>query len=227
MATAASTVSRHPFIPSGNYVDRPPDKIGRIWHRQLCGECGLFQNAVRHRGVASPEPQKAAPAKRQPVVRAERIKVPEAELALLAIAVDQALALPADSLGWKLRLRLAEIRPLIEIPTFPTMAVSHVEEAVTEVMTEAVPALKPIARPVAPAGKQYSILRGIRHDKVRELVKRAMAQGWSVSKTGSGHIALDKGKQRIIMSGTSTGAGRSWGNARSQARKYGIDVTGL
>jgi len=216
------------------------DKRGR--RHGLCADCGKPANAPYHRrgwrGLAplpKPAPRtraaRGAPSPRASAgVRAGR-SLPAAELVMVAVAVDRALALPADALGWRLRMRLADIRPLLGVPTYPTLAAPDHEpdeDAPGADLVEHRPELRPKTLPLADDARIVGLLRGIQSGKNRELVKRARDQGWDVAMTGSGHIALSKGQSRILVSTTQReGRGRGWANLRADARRAGIDVTGL
>jgi hypothetical protein len=153
---------------------------------------------------------------------------------MVALAIDRLLALPADLVDWRLRTRLESARDLIPVPVFPTLDVRLTPEVEDETETEtperaSQPRPRPIPLPTAQPAIVRGILAGIRNDRARELVKRAVASGFSASKTGSGHVALDKGSTRLIVSTTSNDGrmGHGWGNLRATAKRAGIDVTGL
>jgi hypothetical protein len=159
-----------------------------------------------------------------------------AEYVQAALAIDRILALPADLVGWRLRLRLADVRPLLGVPDYPvlgTPAPDHpgVEpdpEAPPPSLLEDRPALRPKVLEPAATTAALGIIRGIRSDRIKSLARRALDQGWDVSMTGGGHVRLAKGSQVIIASGSAeTGSGHGWGNLRAQARRSGLDVTGL
>lgn len=164
-------------------------------------------------------------------VHRERISVPAAELAALALAIDGVLALPVDRVPWKLRLRLGEARPLIDIPTFPSLASTAFEEPIpdapSETILDALPQLRPVERSPVALQSASALIRGIRNDRMRNLARRAISTGWQPAMTGSGHLALTRGQRRLVISTTSSGAGRGWQNLRADAKRLGIDVSGL
>jgi hypothetical protein len=209
--------------------------------RPLCRDCGKPANAPYHRRAARGLPPlvKAVSARtraaRAPSDRAaagvRRGSLPAVELVAVAISIDRALALPADALGWRLRMRLADVRPLLGVPTYPSLAAPDHEpdpEAPPDSLTERRPELRPQSLPAADDAKMVGLLRGIQSGKNRELVRRARDQGWAVTMTGSGHIALSKGQSRILVSTTQReGRGRGWANLRADAKRNGIDVAGM
>lgn len=181
-----------------------------------------------------PRPAKRPAETPTPAVRvAKSVDRMPAELVLAALTIDRLLALPDDLVDWRLRTRLQGARDLIAIPVFPTLDVRLTPEVVDETETPPVDNVEVnrTAVPItpAPAIAIRGILAGIRNDRIRELVKRASADGWTVGKTGSGHVSIAKGKQRMILSTTSNDGrmGHGWGNVRATAKRVGLDVTGL
>ena len=221
-------VEVHPFVLGG---PTKPDKRGRTL--QLCGDpsCRSTANSPKHRtgvrlarrlGAASPKNPTPRP-------RAAATVAP-AEYVAAAITMDAILALPHDVVPWRLRMRLQAAREDLPVPTYPTLYVAPEPEpeeapAVVEVPEEEAPRVRPVARDATMAG----ILRGIRNDRYRSLARRAVDTGWDLSMTGSGHARLSRGDRVLILSTTAGDArmGHSWGNLRAQAKRSGIDVTGL
>lgn len=227
---------RHPFQPGSEVRIDAAERL-----RPLCGVsgCGMVANAQRHRGFAPPK----APVKhRRPKVgvMAEPTPVePAWEVHLLAHAIDVALDLPTDKLGWLLRLRLAEARRTLGEDFPGLIAEARSLESAFEggggdpVESDSgtrVPQTRPLSigftpNPVRAARK---LRRGIRNDRVRALFDRAIEAGWHARATGSGHIALlGPGAEHLSLSTTMTADGHGWGNLRSAARRMGIDVAGL
>jgi len=154
-------------------------------------------------------------------------------LVALAISVDRLLALPADTLGWKLRMRLGEVRDILGVPVYPSLLAPDAPkdpEAPSPDLIERRPELAPRAVPVAegavlPRPNITGLLRGIQSGRHRELVKRAVDQGWDVAMTGGGHVALTRGHRRLVVSTTvREGRGRGWANLRAEAKRIGLDV---
>jgi hypothetical protein len=178
---------------------------------------------------ADPPPESAT------AVRTQRAasKLPAAELVALAIGVDRILALPVDAVGWKLRVRLTAVRELLRVPVYPTMDVAEVGQAdpapPDRELVARIPELRQRSVPVASDAQTQRLIRGIRDDRTKVLARRAVAAGGSLSMTGSGHLAIDLGSQRIIVSTTQNGGrrGHSWGNVRATAKRAGIDVSGI
>jgi len=174
----------------------------------------------------APTPKLAPSTGRRRSIRPDAIPM---EYLQLALSIDRLLSLPADAIPWRLRLRLADIRGLLEVPTFPALTADYtpVADPTPEVVLEARPDLSYHA-PAAPATQTRGILRGIRSDRIKRLATRAQEDGWDVSLTGSGHLRLAKGSQVIIGSTTAeTGSGHGWGNLRAQAKRAGLNVDGL
>jgi hypothetical protein len=237
----------HRFDPSTTVVIR--DARGHA--TPACLACGKAKRATEHGGLSNPLPAlspadpvparlralpsppangtKAAPVRVAPT----KIAPPPAELTMVALAIDRLLALPDDLVDWRLRTRLTSARELVAVPVFPTLDVRLTPEVAdaAEVPPDdnLVVSRAPTALPAAPAIVARGILAGIRNDRIRELVKRAAADGWEVGKTGSGHISIAKGKQRMILSTTSNDGrlGHNWGNVRATAKRAGLDVSGL
>jgi hypothetical protein len=67
-------------------------------------------------------------------------------------------------------------------------------------------------------------LSGITPRAYRDLIAKAVDQGWTASSTGGGHIRLDPpGKGGPIFAAFSSGGGRGVQNLRSMLRKRGVD----
>lgn len=238
---------KHPFDPTGGQV-----VIDARGHRYpACRVCGQKSFTIAHRGLATvptPTPLRVVPVPHDrtttpstPVRTArDRIRIPDAEVAGLAIAIDRVLALPDDVVDWKLRLRLQGARELIDVPVFPTLDRRLVDDGGSEdegrgeastLPTDSVtPTVKSTPLPPSPVVNARRILTGIRSSRVRELAKRAQSAGFELTMTGGGHLAMSKGSHRIITSMTMADSrrdGHGWGNLRSEAKRAGIDVTGL
>ena len=230
----------HPFVASGAVLT---DTRGR--RRPLCDTCGRIQNARgrhlpgdswyhRRRLAAAEVRAGAAPVAPipRPAPTARPRTLPAAEYVALALDIDRLLALPADAIGWKLRVRLTAVRELLKVPDYPTLAA--VDEPDPEAPPPSLVASSPevyAPKPLAPAGPgpiPTGLLRGIQSGRHRDLVRRAHEQGWAVSMTGAGHVALSRGSTILNVSTTvREGRGRGWANLRAQARRAGIDVGGL
>src|SRR5262245_8122346 len=234
------------------HVDAHPFRLGLLTTTgkrgqviRLCDQCGKPGNAPGHRAEAirqaglpvppKPEPKARTRAARSPTSRAATSvragSLPAAELVGLAIAIDRALALPPDALGWRLRLRLADVRPLLGLPVYPTLAAPDAEpdpEAPDTHLRKLRPALAPKPLPVARDATYAGILRGIQSTRNRNLVRRAHESGWAVALTGAGHVSLRRGDTVLNVSTTQReGRGHGWANLRADAKRAGIDVTGL
>jgi hypothetical protein len=240
----------HRFDPSQTvFLD-----VGRGHKTAACLVCGKAKRATEHGGITNPLPPvedtdyvAPTPIRRTTLraIRSTKVETPPpvrvlksvermpAELVQAALALDHLLALPDDLVDWRLRMRLRSARDLMPIPVFPTLDARLTPEVAETVETPPTdnlaiartPTPVPAANPLVARG----VLAGIRNDRLRELTKRAVADGWSATMTGSGHLALDKGGTRLIAS-TTMGDGRrghSWGNLRAQAKRAGIDVAGL
>jgi hypothetical protein len=238
---------RHAFqlAPDGRRV---VDTAGHSW--AVCAECGKDRRSHPRRSPtprqdAAQAPQlalvasagqsngSAAPAPSHTPRRAAS-KLPAAELVGLAIALDRVLGLPIDLVGWRLRMRLADVRALLTIPEYPTLDVAELPGEVdptppTPTQVERHPQLAPrVQAPTVDTATQ-ALIRGIRDDRVTALARRAYQAGARLSMTGSGHLAIDAGGQRLVVSTTMSSGrrGHSWGNVRAAAKRAGIDVTGL
>jgi hypothetical protein len=71
------------------------------------------------------------------------------------------------------------------------------------------------------------LLKMIKPRETRDLIVRAVEQGWTVQKTGSGHVRLDPPQPStlgpVFAATTSTAQGRGVLNLRSELRKRGLD----
>ena len=253
-ATPRERAERHPFDESSTVF--VSDARG---HRTpACLTCGKTRRATEHGGLSAPLPPVvptdpatprplrvvtdaplSAPPRTAARPRPTKITPPAAEIAMVALAIDRLLAMPEEAVDVRLRMRLSSARELLACPPFPTMDVRLTDPVDPLVQADdddplAAPSIVATfapRRPLEPdrAIGQRSVVAGIRSDKYRELARRALQAGFTAHKTGSGHLSLDKGGTRIILSMTAeTGRrGHSWGNARAEAKRAGIDVTGL
>lgn len=247
-----SLTSGHPFVDDGVGTTTAG---GRHW--AVCSQCGKTRiahtwaaklgpaiepataaepvpetppaptNGVAHNGAAKP----AEPVDNRP--RPYRGAAP-GEYVAAALALDAILALPADRVSWRIRLAVVNARDALPVPVFASLNAPDAPadpDPVTDTILAVIPRLAPSTPRVADdGGNPERIIRGIRNDRVRELAKRAHKAGWKVSLMGSGHIAVDRGRDRLVLSGTmgdSRRGGHAWGNAKAAARRAGLDVTGL
>jgi hypothetical protein len=219
----------------------------RGYRRPLCQTCDQPQNSPRHHGLVASGPQPthrpspgaraaAAPTPLPPKRANGHIRTPAAEMVVLAVAIDAVLALPSDVVRTSLRVRLESARAAIDVPVLPTLAPQPDPEPDAEPSGVGGPTVdgsgdqpgpSTRSRPEAPPTAARTMVRGIRNDRVRKLVLRAVGDGWTPRRTGSGHVALDKGDSTLILSASATGNARSWQNARAEAKRHGIDVRGL
>ena len=243
---AKSAKDPHPFELGGGF------KLGKDGrHLALCARpgCGGVASLIAHspkangvsvgaaqiihpeRGKGRARVAQGAPTARA-TSRARAASLPPAEYVALAIAIDQVLALPPEAIGWRLRIRLGDMRPLLGVPDYPTLQAREAPPD-PEAPTPADIAVSPEryaskSLPVAVDSKLPGILRGIQSGRHRDLVRRAKDQGWGVAMTGSGHVALTKGQSRLLVSTTvREGRGHGWANLRAEAKRAGIDVAGL
>lgn len=231
---------RHPFV-----IGTEVQTDSRGHRRALCRVCGAVSSALPHRAEvggailaplddpsdrsASAPPPTAVPVRPGPV-RPAKITPPVAEIALVAIGIDRLLALPTDAVSWRLRVRLTEVRQLLDCPVLPTLDPADQVDPDASPPTDRDLDLKPSLAPqridAAPVVVGNAILRSITDSRRRTLVRRAIETGWSANRTASNHVALDKGATRIIVT-MHEGYGRAWANTRAQAKRAGLDVTGL
>jgi len=144
--------------------------------------------------------------------------------------VDAILDLPVDAVGWRLRLRLADLRSIIGVEKYPTLRVDPSAQPEPEPMTERVLEIRPEARPapiVSERAASMALLAGVRNDRMKALGRRAVEEGFVAHRTAAGHIALERNGHRIMISGTSSGLGRAWQNLRAEAKRAGLDTAGL
>lgn len=232
----AVPVDHHPFEPGQGVMVTSGGKL-----MPTCNRCQKAKNSPRHRvnredHVSLPRPSVLSHPRQPATARRAGVKaLPPAELVELAIAVDRVLALPELAVSWRLRHRAGELRELLDVPSYPVLWGPDAVEAEPDpdsppvVAIAAVPALA--RRPQEPAKGvgQSGIVKGIRNDRVRKLATRAIESGFVASHTGGGHIALDKGDTRLILSTTANGSrmGHGWMNLRASAKRAGINVEGL
>lgn len=179
----------------------------------------------------------------------------EREVLALILALDTILAEPPDTLPVAAWVRARELRNALPVPRWEPLAKPPRRPRLAAVPPPAAPALEeanadregwprgggawgngtagaaPRADRVDPTmARARQATKGIRNDRMRALAARAVAEGWQPRKTGDGHLRLDPPGGTgapIVLSLTATAAGRGWANAKADAKRRGLDVTGL
>lgn len=163
---------------------------------------------------------------------------------LFALAVDRLMAAGPDTAGWRLHLRLADLRRVLEDagldlepsgpPSPPTIRVpgpGTVEAPADSQPPAPHPQLLRLASATtSELSRARHLTRGIRHGRSRELAIRAVVQGAQLRMTSGGHVLLSGGPLSSPVSIGTTSSGdhaRSWANLRADARRKGLDTEGL
>ena len=227
-------MSRHAFADSGRTELGPSGRRYR-----LCAVCGARNVGTGHTlangaGAATPATpaERAGEPRARPQAPAPTRKVADWRIHLLRHAVelvrDSHLELEAIT-----AIRLEELHRALRSELYG----SHLEER--EPVTPAdvprpAPAIEPppVPGPVSPLANERArrLLQGIRGDKQRELVRRAIAAGWRHDRTGGGHIRLwpaDGSSRALTVSCTALPQGHGWRNLRAAATAAGLDTSGL
>lgn len=70
------------------------------------------------------------------------------------------------------------------------------------------------------------LLRAVRSDQLRGLVRRAVDQGWDLYANGGGHLAAvnPTNGARVVLSMTTNGTGHALGNTRQAFARAGLDL---
>jgi hypothetical protein len=243
----AAIYGGHAFRPGG---DELVNRRGR--RQRLCAECSKAENSPRHRSYAIPGPAPAKtpritktpaarPLKPRRALRVDRPPI-RTEVRLLAAALDLVLQLPADDVGWRLRIRAGDCRaaiPEIPVETPPERPGStETRETPEPTMSPPPPTLAPArvpgdlaARtidrvPHGAVARAKSQARRIKDPKLREIAVRAIVDGYSFRISGNNHGVLRKGARTLGMPLGDTDP-RSWRNQRAAAKRLGIDVEGI
>lgn len=208
----------------------------------LCARCGKASLSPLHHGStidrAGTRPRPPSPGVRRRVPA--HIDVPW-EVRLLAIALDRVIAAGPDRVGWRLSIRAADTRKAIEnVPgaeVVPFLDGEPMPLQTTETTEPGQPPARPAPTPLpvevrasrAEVARVRSTVKGIRSDRYRALVARAILSGAQVEHRGSGHLRVMGGPltRPLVVSTTSDGGGRTWENLRAQARRAGLDTSGL
>lgn len=243
-----SSSSAHAFVDDGR---RELGPAGRSY--AICAVCGRRRIGVSH-GRVDPErrrrahyrPPRQPKPKPQPRRRAADLVEPTPrEILELALMLDAVLELPDGLVDWRVLLRSQALRDALpEIPrssgirapeqTMPAPSSSRARSDGAGTSQDAPRAtLALVAQPTliehAPRSdrsRARALTKSIPDRRVRELCARGIVAGFGLRHAGSGHWILERGAERVTMSGTPAG-GRAWSNIRSHARRVGIDVEGL
>lgn len=201
----------HTFIDSGIVKQ---DSVGRALH--ICETCGKSNRGRGH------GPQRLADGTPLPPVARKKAPKPivPRPVRILALALDEVLALPMDVIGWRTYVRATDLRASItDVPRDP------------EQIIETVPKFEPVPEPmpktrggkVPASARARSMTKGIQSQNMRELATKAVEQGWTLERTGSGHYRLTKGSEHIVFAATTSDM-RAWRNVRATMKRKGIDV---
>ena len=224
-------MDRHAFVHSGKRELRgdPP----RSW--EVCGECGNDRRAHPRRTRAEMQAEREP----KPMLVPSRIQTPELpparvatepepwQLGMLRDAVAHVLELPADAIGWRLRLRVLDVEKAFDVGRLdPPLQRDPVLEEPEPVAV--IPKPHALTRP-SQRHASRKMLRGMT-GQYRDLAERAIDAGWTARKAGNGHVLLEQPTTgiRLTLSGSrAEGAGRGYLNLRAAAKRAGLDVTGL
>jgi hypothetical protein len=142
---------------------------------------------------------------------------------MLALALDAVIELPMDVVGWGIMLRAMDLRKQLPIARDPGAPPPTEQEPKPRVVSDSQPIVPEyLSGPVRSRAKVAT--KAIRDPKMREVATRAVAEGWQLSATKSGHWRLDMGRAHIIFPKTPSDH-RSWLNMRASAKRHGIDVS--
>ena len=194
---------RHAFVDSGTTVS---DRAGRTL--RVCSECGKARIGSGH--AVDPLPSIL------PNVFAGKAALPPREVRMLALALDAVLALPIDTVGWRVNLRANDLRSALDIPREIEPQQIQVPQPVPDM---------PVARThTAPVrARARAGTKSIRNEQMRAVATRAIEHGWKLANTGSGHMRLEKEGKSLIFSATASDH-RAWKNFRALAKRHGINV---
>ena len=199
---------------------------------------GLNGRGARASRARLPAPELAiVPAPAAAPVPTPPPRVADWRLSMLRLALDMALEGP--SLSFPLRRALLDARGALrsELHGIPATAGAVLElpepDPVPETHSAALPnghepprAMRPIQ-----SARVQRTARGFRGDNFRALYLRAVECGWQWEhRRGSGHVALypPDGRKPVVLSITAPSSeARGWMNARADAKRAGLDVTGL
>jgi hypothetical protein len=228
-STTDSPTQRHELVWEG---DVKVDARGR--RLKICAACGKIAVGQTH----TPLPKAKRESDNQ---KLGREKAREAinylhtpwEVRLLAIALDRAIAAGPDVLGWRLAMRAADCRRTIDLPPElePEMMVvpqeSIAQQEVDNYQYRRPRSYTEVTQSALSRARQTT--KGIKHDSMRELATRAVSLGAQLRKGRGGHIILSGGplNAQLVFSGTSDGSARAWENLRAEAKRRGLDVSGL
>ena len=196
---------------------------------------------------ARPSPQRQ-PRQHKPTPRrraSDLVEPAPREILELALMLDAVLELPDELVDWRVLLRARSLRDAM--PQIPASSSGHRAPEIVPASSssrarsddagaahnDAAPQLALVPQPTliehAPPDRRArarALSKSIPDRRVRELAARAIVAGFGLRHAGSGHWILERGTERVTMTGSPAG-GRAWPNIRAQARRVGIDTEGL
>jgi hypothetical protein len=215
------TTERHPFEWTGGTYRSPAGRTYRI-----CATCGRPNVAQTHtkRGEGR-LPRYLPPAAPAPVsVAPVSPRIIDWRVRMLALAVEEVLA--HSEISDVLEVRVREVKRALNSELYGTS-----EKARPILDPPELPRAAPLARPVTPplATAAHRRMAGsFRSNRMRDLFERGIRAGWVADETGGGHVRL-KGPAGgiLIMSASAADRGRGFRNLVANAKRMGIDTTGL
>ena len=140
------------------------------------------------------------------------------ELEMLKHSISMVLDLPADAIGWRLRLRILDVQRAFSegYNDLPLQRDPVIEEPVP--IRGAPPSRTTIPSHRASARK---ILKGL-PDAWKDLAETAINQGWEAKRIGS-HLKFTHLSATVVIPST-PGEGRAYQNARALFKRSGLDV---
>lgn len=136
-------------------------------------------------------------------------------LVQLAHAIDAVLELPDLPIG--LEMRATFLREAIDVP-------KRLPEPIEVDVSPRQRIQAPAERAAVSRARDQA--KRIPDRTCRELAVRALAAGWQMRRTGSGHFLLEHGRQRLTLP-ASPSDWRGVRNATAQARRLGLDTSNL
>ena len=232
----AATVAPHAFVDSGR---RRVDTVGRSL--RVCAVCDrtLIGRGHRRPDAATdrqPEQARVAPPDAAPEAedRSPRQVAEPWQVSMLRLALDQVLALPADSVGWRLRMRAADLAVALHVGTFAEDG--PIDPQLDPLRPEYVDVDERDSHGAEPSREvRPSKRHGAKWLRSRfaacgmwPIIERALDHGWTARREGGGMrvvLLSPNGVDSFRMH--ASGEPRSYENARAAARRAGLDTAGL
>lgn len=232
-----TVATAHVFVDSGA---RRVDTVGRslkvcaVCDRTLIGRGHRRPDAATDRQAeqARVAPPDAAPEAEDRSPRRVAELAEPWQVSMLRLALDQVLALDPDAVGWRLRMRAADLAVALHVglddaPVLPELDPLRPEYVDVDERDSHGAEPSELVRPSRRHESKW-LRRLLGASGLWPIAERALDSGWTARREGGGmRVAFLSPNGRDTFRMHSSGEGRSYANARAAARRAGLDTAGL